>query len=51
MVHDKLLNFMAPQDNLSILEGKDQILLNLFNKIGTKQQKKEKLDVRLIWIN
>jgi len=30
IVHDKLLNFMITRDNLDTLDGRDQILANLF---------------------
>ena len=42
VVHEKLLNFMIPEDNLQRLEGKEQILQTLFQKRAdsamTKQQ-------------
>jgi protein AATF/BFR2 len=30
LVHDKLLNFMAPSENLNLLPGKISIINNLF---------------------
>jgi hypothetical protein len=33
VVHDKLLNFMVPQDNVSLIEGKDHIINNLFGQL------------------
>lgn len=32
VVHDKLVNFMAPLENLNVLEGKDYILNSLFGQ-------------------
>ena len=30
VVHDKILNFLTPVDNLGMLEGRDAIVTNLF---------------------
>jgi len=44
-VHSKLMNFMAPIDNISLLPGRDQLLKNLFGlyqKIDEKTENKDK---------
>ncbi len=39
VVHDKLVNFMTPTDNLSnIFEGKDSILTSLFGQTPVTTQ-------------
>lgn len=52
VVHDKLLNFMAPRDNFDLLEGKDSILSNLFSLHTTETEmdtkKKSDDNVKLI---
>ena len=53
VVHEKLLNFMTPQDNLNIAEGYEAILLTLFGAkptnsevvaVGKKRNQREDLD-------
>jgi len=47
-VHPKLMNFMAPIDNLNLLPGRDQLLKNLFGlyeKIDEKAINKEKVTI------
>ena len=51
IVHDKILNFLTPLENLTMFEGRQAIVTNLFG-VGTKPilDSKQKVigDVRLI---
>jgi hypothetical protein len=40
IVHDKILNFLTPAENLHLVEGRDAIVNNLFGG-STKRTKKE----------
>ena len=45
VVHDKIVNFLTPLDNLAILEGRDAIVKNLFganSEVSKKKTKKRK---------
>ena len=45
VVHDKIVNFLTPLDNLAILEGRDAIVKNLFganSEVPKKRNKKRK---------
>lgn len=42
VVHEKLLNFMTPDDNHKQLEGKEAIIKNLFN-LNYGAEKEEKI--------
>ena len=39
MVHDKILNFLTPIDNLAVLEGREAIVANLFGVNSNKARK------------
>lgn len=52
VVHDKIINFLTPLENLTIFEGRDAIVNNLFG-VGTNKptlDKRQKVagDVKLI---
>ena len=50
VVHDKILNFLTPLDNLAILEGREAIVTNLFgtnvSKTLSKHDQKKKSSKR-----
>ena len=52
IVHDKILNFLTPIENLTLFEGRNAIVSNLFG-VGAKPilDSKQRVtgDVRLIW--
>ena len=35
IVHEKIVNFMTPLDNIYLQDGKDNIINNLFGKVNT----------------
>ena len=41
VVHDKILNFLTPTDNLAVLEGRDAIVTNLFGASSSKARGRE----------
>ena len=51
IVHEKIVNFMTPIDNLSLTEGKESILSTLFGQREVSKSKEvERIDdgIRLI---
>ena len=42
MVHDKILNFLTPRQNVTVFEGRDALVGNLF---GVKRQVTESVQV------
>ena len=42
VVHDKIQSFMAPSENMALMEGKDHIINNLFGQTKTVEAPKKK---------